>query len=275
VDEEGEELRESFLVAFTEDGRIRRADLKVRIPNPKFVIRCESGQKVIVFTDSGKAYWIDPKDLPRELTSLGKILNLSRGEKAVSAVPIDEFADDEFVVILTRDGYIKKTRLSEFANAKKSGVIASAGEIALARIYREGEVVIGTKMGYVVRFRSDEVPEKGRNAKGVKAVNLRAEDEVAWMTMGRGKEVLILTREGTGKRTDVEEFRLTSRGAMGVSGGRGTIVFMEFVKGNEDVVVLKRNGDMIRINVSKIPKIPRNKKGIHICDDIACATVLE
>ncbi len=270
-EEEIEIGRERCFVAFS-NGNFCKFDLRGR-GMVSFAVSCRNDQMLLMFSSAGKAYWVRVRDIPRDWTPVERFVGISEGERIVSAVPVDEFSKEEFVVLLTVDGYIKKTRLAEFANAKRAGIIATTGRLAVARMYRDGFVVIGTKAGYVVRFKSEEIPEKGRNARGVKAVNLRGDDEVAWMTIGTGKEVLILTSDGYGKRTDVEEFRLTGRGAMGVIGGKGTIAFIELVNGDEEVAIFDRTGRVIRLPVSKIPKIPRTKRGFRLCEGISSALI--
>ncbi len=288
-DEYFEESVEKNLVVITKNGMFKRCDLDfkgrevlgipVKDDEPACAVICRTNQKLLIFSDSGKAYWITVGDIPkRNRTGRGvdvrRYLGLDSDEKVVSAIAVDEF-DGRYVVILTEDGYIKKTKLSEFANAKKAGIIASTSRIAFARLFENGEVVIGTDYGYVVRFKAEEIPEKGRNARGVKAINLRAEDSISWMSVGKGNELLILSKEGFGKRTELEEFRLTSRGSMGVRGIKGSVAVVEFVKGDEDILVFTKDGHAIRVSVGDIPKQSRNGKGVEICKEgIACAVLI-
>ncbi len=284
------------VVVFTKDGFFKRCDLEFRTQGrggtgvlgmpvregdePVFATVCNTKQKLLIFTNTGRAYWIAVRDIPKQDrvgkgVNVRRFLGLSGGESVVSAVAVDEFDEREFVAILTEDGYIKRTKLSEFVNAKRAGIIASSGRIAFARMFRRGEVAIGTKNGYIVRFKADEIPEKGRNARGVRAVNLREGDSIAWMTIGMGKELLILTEEGLGKRTDLEEFRLTSRGSMGVIGVKGRIAVVEFVTGREDVLIFTRDGHAIRVAVRDIPKQGRVSKGVEVSKrGVTCAVLI-
>ncbi len=288
---------EENVVVFTKDGFFKRCEIEFRAQGrggvgvlgmpvregdePVFAVLCNTKQKLLIFSDVGKAYWISVHEIPKQdRTGKGvnvrKFLGLAEEEKIVSAVAVDDFSDREFVVILTEDGYIKKTKLSEFANAKRAGIIASTGRITFARIFKDGEVVIGTKNGYVVRFKAGEIPEKGRNARGVKAINLREGDSIAWMSIGKGKELLILTDDGLGKRTDLDEFRLTNRGSMGVIGIKGSLAVVEFVRGNEDVLIFTKDGYAIRVSVRNIPKQGRISKGVEVSKKgVACAILFE
>ncbi len=284
---------EENVVVFTKDSFFKRCEVEFKAQGrggvgvlgmpvregdePVFAVLCNTKQKLLIFSDAGKAYWISVHDIPKQdRTGKGvnvrKFLGLAEDEKVVSAVAVDDFSDEEFVVILTEDGYIKKTKLSEFANAKKAGIIASVSRIAFARMFREGEVVIGTKNGYVVRFKAEDVPEKGRNARGVRAINLREGDSIAWMSVGKGRDLLILTEDGLGKRTDLDEFRLKSRGSMGVIGIKGSLAVVEFVKSSKDVLIFTKDGYAIRVSVRRIPKQRRISKGVEVSKKgVACA----
>ncbi len=287
---------EENVVVFTKDGFFKRCEVEFRTQGrggvgvlgmpvrngdePVFAVLCNTRQKLLIFSDAGKAYWIAVHDIPKQDrtgkgVSIRKFLGLGEEERVVSAVAVDDFGEDEYVAVLTEDGYIKRTKLSEFANAKKAGIIASSGRIAFARMFREGEVAIGTRNGYVVRFKAEEVPEKGRNARGVKAVNLREGDSIAWLSIGKGKELLILTEDGLGKRTNLDEFRLTSRGSMGVIGVKGCLAVVEFIKGDEDVLIFTKDGHAIRVAVKNIPKQGRVSKGVEVSKKgVACAILI-
>ena len=284
---------EENVVVFTKDGFFKRCEVEFKAQGrggvgvlgmpvregdePVFAVLCNTKQKLLIFSDASKAYWISVHDIPKQdRTGKGvnvrKFLGLAEDEKVVSAVAVDDFSDKEFVVILTEDGYIKKTKLSEFANAKKAGIIASASRIAFARMFKEGEVVIGTKNGYVVRFKAEDIPEKGRNARGVRAINLREGDSIAWMSVGKGRDLLILTEDGLGKRTDLDEFRLKSRGSMGVIGIKGSLAVVEFIKSSKDVLIFTKDGYAIRVSVRRIPKQRRISKGVEVSKKgVACA----
>jgi len=301
--EEEEEIKaeelitsEENLVVITENGFVKRMDIEFKTQArggvgvlgmpvrdgdaPAVAVLCNSLQKLLVFTNVGKAYWISVHEIPKQDrtgkgVSIRKFLGLAKGEKVVSAVAVDDFVGDQYVVILTEDGYIKKTKLSEFANAKRAGIIASSAKIAFARMFKDGEVAIATNNGYLARFKAEEVPEKGRNAKGVKAISLREGDSIAWLSIGKEKEFLILTEDGLGKRTDVEEFRLTNRGSMGVIAIRGKIAVVDFVKGKEDVVIFTKDGYAIRVAVKNIPKQERYSKGVEVSKrGVSCAILI-
>ncbi len=263
IDEEiVREVVEEFGVAIS-DNQIKRFEIgRALRANPKILLRATSDSDIILFSND-KAYSIHAKDIPIDFTPLSKFISAERVETGVVA------RGD--VVILSKDGNIKKVKVEEFANAKKAGVIAGEN-IGFARLYEDGDVIIATKNGYVVRFKSDEIPEYGRNAKGVKAVTLRDGDEIAWMSIGKGDYVLILTRDGYAKKVPIDEFRLTSRGAMGVIGVRGEIAVAEIVK-DEEYYAYTVEGSAVKINVKRIPMEDRYKKGKKVADNFATIVV--
>jgi len=263
IDEEiVKEVVEEFGVAVS-GNQIKRFEIgKALRSNPKILLRATSDSDVILFSND-KAYSIHAKDVPLDFTPLSKFISAERVETGVVA--------KGDVVILSRDGNIKKVKLEEFANAKRAGIIAGEN-IGFARLYEDGEVIIATKKGYVVRFKSGEIPEYGRSAKGVKAVTLREGDEIAWMSIGKGDYVLILTRDGYAKKVPIDEFRLTGRGAMGVIGVRGEIAVAEIVKENE-YYAYTSEGSAVKINVKRIPKGDRYKKGKKVAENFATIVI--
>ncbi|AEA47337.1 DNA gyrase subunit A [Archaeoglobus veneficus] len=247
---------------------------------PAIIVKCNSRDKLLVFTAS-KAYWLNAYEIPKqERTGKGvnirMYLSIPEGERIVAIVPFQNFEGD--ILILTEDGYIKRTPLSEFENAKRAGIVASGGKIAFARHLDGKEVFIATTNGYAVRFKAEDVPEYGRSAKGVKAISLRQGDSIAWLSCIRGDgDILTLTADGHGKRTAVEEYRLVSRGAMGVINARsGGVVFSEYVEGDEDLLTISKDGYALKIEVKSIPRQGRNARGVIVSrKGIACATLLQ
>ncbi len=185
---------------------------------------CNSTDKLLIFTNTGRAFWINAYEIPRmdrtaRGTTLKRLIRLENGERVVSAVGVRDF-NGKIAVILSPDGYIKKIPLVEFENAKRAGIKASTGEIQQVEILEGESIFIATANGNVVRLRESDVPEYGRNAKGVIAIRLREGDRVAWMSASQGEHLLMLTEKGYGKRCSVDEFRFLGRGSMGMIGYR-------------------------------------------------------
>ncbi|RLI77522.1 DNA gyrase subunit A [Archaeoglobales archaeon] len=291
--------KEDNVLVITQNGFIKRMDIEsfrlqerggvgligiqLKDDVPTTIIKCNSHDKLLFFTNFGKAYWINAYEVPKQdRTAKGinirRFLNVSEDERIVSVVPTKKFGGH--VVILTQDGHIKRTKLSDFVNAKRSGIIAG-NKIAFARRCEGNDVFISTKKGYAVRFRLKSIPELGRSARGVKALKLREKDEIANLTIVRKEGyILTLTENGYGKRTDESLYRATNRGTMGiinlkVTGKTGDVVASEYVRGDEELITLSKDGYALKTAVSKIPVKGRSASGVLISKrGIACATIL-
>ena len=227
--------------------------------------------RLLMFTNTGKAYWIHPYEVPKldrtaRGTSLKHLISLENGEHVVSAISVPDFSGK--VLILTEDGYIKAVELQDFENAKRGGIIAVNGEIHTAKLAEGEDVVISTENGMLIRFDTSSVPVYGRNAKGVKAIRLKRNDRIAWMDCGNGSEVLLLTENGYGKRTKISEFRKIGRGGMGViafrvRGKTGGVVFSEFVRYGK-LFAFSRDGNAILVSVDQISVQGRNSSGVIV-----------
>ncbi len=291
---------EENLLVITSSGYIKRMDMKtfktqrrggvgvIGIPlrqndSPKFITRCNTHHRLLFFTDKGRAYWINAYELPKQ-ERLGKgvhvrnFIGIDDDESVVSVISVPEFTGE--VIILTEDGYIKRTKLEEFENAKRAGVIAG-GRIAFARLSEGDEVLIATVKGLAARFKIKNISLYGRTARGVKAVKIQKGDRIAWITTIKGDGyILTLANKGFGKRTPVEEYRLTSRGTKGVinirlSEKNGNVIFSEFVTGDEELITISEDGYAIKIKVSSIPVHGRTSSGVKVSKKgIGCATLL-
>jgi DNA gyrase subunit A len=281
--------REENILLITSDGYVKRMSLdefKLQLRGGVGVIAanltkddsisvfkvCNSYSKLLLFSDSGKAFWINAYEIPKmDRTSRGvsirKFIGIGNGEKIVAAIDVNRF-DDRDVVILTPDGYIKRTKLYEFENAKRAGIKASNSPIAFVRLLEGDSVFIATKNGSGVRLRARDISEYSRNAKGVIAIKLREGDEIAWMSARRGKHILTLTEKGYGKRTPLSEFRFIGRGSMGVIAHRisnrtGKLVFAEMCDG-EELFAISKDGYCIRSKVSEISVQGRSSAGVIV-----------
>jgi DNA gyrase subunit A len=233
---------------------------------------CNSTDRLLIFTNTGRAFWINAYEIPKmdrtaRGTTLKRLIRLENGEKVVSALGVKDF-NGKIAVILSPDGYIKKVPLIEFENAKRAGVKASAGEIQQVELLEGDSIFIATANGNVVRLRETDVPEYGRNAKGVIAVRLRDGDRIAWMSASEGEYLLMLTERGYGKRCDVNEFRFIGRGSMGMIGYRisektGKLAFISACNG-EEVFIMSEDGYCIRIDSSTIPVQGRYSSGVVV-----------
>ncbi len=232
-----------------------------------FIVKVRSLDRILLFTKDGKAFSMNAYEIPKQERS-GKGVNLRKflrvDDEIVGVVPYSRRGS---VVILTESGYAKLVRMSEFENAKRSGILASPERVSIVKKAEGKEVIIATKNGKLIRFKLSEVPEYKRTARGVKAITLDG-DEIAWMDVGDGDRILTLTENGYGKATKKEEFRLTSRGGKGVIAHRvtektGKLVFAEFVKGDR-LMVISKDGSVIVVPADQIPTMGRDASGVIV-----------
>ncbi|MGI6192388.1 MAG: DNA gyrase C-terminal beta-propeller domain-containing protein, partial [Christensenellales bacterium] len=215
------------------------------------------------------------------------LLQLCTGEKVTNAFPA---ADGKYLVMCTKGGVIKKTELSSFENIRKGGLIAvnlREDDELISVIVSEGEdeFIIATRNGKCIRFSESDVRPMGRTATGVRAISLEEGDEVVSLEkVTKGQQVLAVSELGIGKRTSEEEYRLQGRGgkgiaAMNITEKTGRLCALHVVNGDEDVMLIRSDGTIIRLHVAEIREISRNTQGVklmHVDGDVkvvaACIT---
>ncbi|MNJ91064.1 DNA gyrase subunit A [compost metagenome] len=237
---------------------------------------------LLVFTDKGKVYWCKVHRLPlgtrtSKGKSLANVVQLSSGENVRAILPVDEFSENKYVVMLTEKGVIKKTSLDSFANPRTAGIIALTtdledGVIAVKISDGMSDVFIATKEGMSIRFNEADVRGMGRTARGVKAITLAKEDVVVAMEIlekGTKDTILMVTTKGYGKRSEVEEYRIQSRGGVGIITQKttdkvGLVVGTKKVKADHELILSTDNGQVIRMKISDISVLGRNTQGVRL-----------
>ena len=239
---------------------------------------------LLSFTTRGRLYWSRVYEIPEGTrTSKGKaIVNIiqlsSPDEKITASIPIRSFnpkdIKDEYLLMCTRKGTIKKIALSEFANPRRGGIIAiklEDGDILMdvKKIEKNPEVVIATKKGIAIRFKEQDVRAIGRAGQGVRGISLEKDDEVIGMEVFSPEDVFVSVAEnGYGKRTEVGKYRLQKRGGKGVinmqtSERNGNVIYIG--KANEgQIMLITEHGITIRSKVDKISVIGRNTQGVRL-----------
>ena len=239
---------------------------------------------MLSFTTRGRLYWSRVYEIPEGTrTSKGKaIVNIiqlsSPDEKITASIPIRSFEPkeikDEYLLMCTRKGTIKKIALSEFANPRRGGIIAiklEDGDILMdvKKIEKNPEVVIATKKGIAIRFKEQDVRAIGRAGQGVRGITLEKDDEVIGMEVFSPEDVFVSVAEnGYGKRTEVGKYRLQKRGGKGVinmqtSERNGNVIYIG--KANEgQIMLITEHGITIRSKVDKISVIGRNTQGVRL-----------
>lgn len=247
------------------------------------IFTADTFDTMIFFTNKGKCYGVEVWKLPEgSRTSRGKavvnLLAMSEGEKITALMPVKNFESEDTIVVVTRTGMIKRTPIVEFKSCvRQSGIIAHLLEdndevvnVSLSDGTRQ--IVLGTKQGMAIRFPETTVRTCGRQSKGVIGVRLDEGDIVCGMeVLKESAKLLVVTEKGYGKRTDVEEYRVTNRGGKGViniaiTDKNGPVASFGEVNEDNDVVVSTANGMMIRVPSSSIRSTGRNAQGVRIID---------
>ncbi len=263
----------------------------------EMVFQASTHHYLLFFTDRGKAYKIRVFDIPEgsrqsKGRSLANVIAKENDEKVTATLAITEFTDDKFVVMCTSKGTIKKTTLSSFANVRQNGIIAiglNDDDSMIAADITDGkaEIIIGTRNGMACRFVESGVRAMGRTAAGVRGIRLSNKDYVVSMLVIKrpDAQVLVVAENGFGKRTKYEDFRLTNRGGKGVIAMRitpktGPITKMVIAFDTEDLVVITKNGILIRQSIENIRTIGRNTQGVKLIrldssDTIADITTIQ
>jgi DNA gyrase subunit A len=237
---------------------------------------------IMIFSDRGRAYWLKVHEIPDvgpggKGKSIANLVSLEEGEKIAAMLAVKEFEDDKFVVMGTRRGVIKKTALSAFSNPRAGGIIAMGveeGDSVITVLVSEGkgEIFIGTRNGMAIRFPEDDVRPMGRTAYGVRGITLRDDDVVVAMEVVRPVGTLLtVTERGYGKRTEMEEYRVQSRGGVGVinistSARNGQVVGVSHVEEGDEVLLITQQGMIIRMPTNDVRAIGRATQGVRLIE---------
>jgi DNA gyrase subunit A len=238
---------------------------------------------ILIFSDRGRAYWLRVHAIP-DVGPDGKgkaivnLVTMEEGERIAALMAVRDWPSEEgqqFVVMGTRKGIIKKTDLSLFSNPRPSGIIAMGVEdgdsvIAVEQSDGHEQIFLGTRDGMAIRFEETDVRPMGRTAYGVRGITLRDDDEVVAMEVVRaGGTMLTVTQKGYGKRTELEEYRLQSRGGVGTidiqtSDRNGKVVGIAYVHGDDELLLISQQGKILRIVTSQIRAIGRATQGVRL-----------
>ncbi len=235
---------------------------------------------ILIFTNRGRIYWLKVHEIP-DVGPQGKgkaivnLVQLTGGEKLAAFCAVRDFGSGGFVLLATRRGIVKKTELAAFSNPRPSGIIALSiedGDQLIDAVLTSGEdeLLIGTETGMAIHFSEKDARPMGRTAYGVKGIELDEGDAVVSLQVVRaGGTVLTVTRNGYGKRTTLDEYRIQSRGGKGLidikaSDRNGPVVGVNFLRGEEQVMLITEKGMIIRLNTAEISTIGRNTQGVRL-----------
>ena len=237
---------------------------------------------LLIFTDKGKLFWTKVYRLPQgNRTSKGKaianVVQIQNTEKVMAVLPIEQYSDDRFVVMLTKQGVIKKTALSAFSNPRQAGILALTTDLddlvtAVQLSDGKSDIFIATKEGMSIRFNEDDVRPMGRSARGVRGITLAKEDCVVSLEIIPNEckdSILMVTQSGYGKRSDVSEYRVQGRGGVGIITQKttekvGLVIGARLVKNTQEVILTTDKGQVIRMRISDISVLGRNTQGVRL-----------
>ena len=235
---------------------------------------------ILFFTNTGRCYWLKVYKIPEAgRHSRGRpiinLIELKEGERIAAMVPVRTFDNDRFIIAVTQQGVINKQPLSAYANVRRDGINAinlDEGDrvIECKLTTGDNDIILGTRNGQAVRFHESAARELGRHTRGVRGITLRDDDQVVGMIIvNEADDVLTVTEKGFGKRTPVAEYRKTHRGGSGiinikVTEKNGPVVALKGVFREGDVMLVTRNGIIIRSDVDKISVVSRNTQGVRL-----------
>lgn len=239
---------------------------------------------ILFLTDRGQLYWLKVYKIPEaSRTAIGKavvnLINLAPGEKIKATITTKDFESNKSIAFFTKKGLMKRTNLSEFRNIRSVGIRAISldedDELVMAKIIdneQAQQVLVVTYHGMAVRFLANEVRDTGRNTRGVTAIRFKEENDYvtgATVIDSEDEEILSVSEQGIGKRTQACEYRMTKRGGKGVIAMKltqktGQLVGIVNVDESMDLMLLTGNGKMIRVDMHAIRKAGRNTSGVII-----------
>ncbi|MBI2079046.1 MAG: DNA gyrase subunit A [Euryarchaeota archaeon] len=280
-------VKRSPLAAYRAQGRGGKGIIGTDTTEEDFVTDLfvtSSHNHIMFFTSRGQVHWKKAYELP-EGTRYGRgkavvnlLQGLQQGERVTAAIPVAQFDDDHFVFFATKKGIVKRVALSEFKNVRAGGIRAiglEENDLLIGVVLTKGgqEIVLAKKDGLAIRFKEDDVRPMGRTAVGVWGTRMGPEDEVVALAVTDGKgDILTIKANGRGKRTAIEEYRLTGRGGQGVitinvdesvDGKTVTspVVGMVHVSAGEEIIVSTERGIVIRVPIDEIPQKGRAAQG--------------
>src|SRR6188472_449761 len=237
---------------------------------------------IMIFSDRGRAYWLKVHEIPDvgpdgRGKAIANLVSMEEGERIAAMIAVKEFEEDKFIVMGTRRGVIKKSELSAFSNPRAGGIIAMGVEdgdavIAVQISNGSNEIFIGTRSGMSIRFPEGDVRPMGRTAYGVRGISLREDDEVVGMdVLASNGTILSVTEQGYGKRTELDEYRVQSRGGIGIiniqtSERNGKVIGVAQVSNDDELMLITQQGKILRMAANTIRAIGRATQGVRLID---------
>jgi DNA gyrase subunit A len=245
---------------------------------------------IMIFSDKGRAYWLKVHEIPDvgpggKGKAIANLVLMDPDEKIAALLAVKAFEPDKFIVMGTQRGVVKKTELTAFSNPRAGGIIAIGVEegdrvMAVRMTEGQGEIFIGTRDGMAIRFSESDVRPMGRAAYGVRGIALRDDDQVVAMEVvqpidpaqgGTPGTLLTVTENGYGKRTEIEEYRVQSRGGLGIiniqtSERNGRVVGIALVYDDDELLLISQQGKILRMAAHDVRTIGRATQGVRLID---------
>jgi DNA gyrase subunit A len=235
---------------------------------------------IMIFSDRGRAYWLKVHEIPDvgpggKGKSIANLVSMEEGEKIAAMLAVKEFEEDKFIVMGSRLGVVKKTELSAFSNPRTGGIIAMGIEdndsvIAAQVTDGSAEVFIATRYGMAIRFPESDARPMGRTAYGTRGIQLRGDDFVVSMEIVKaGGALLTVTERGFGKRTEIDEYRVQSRGGVGIiniatTTRNGLVVAVAYVQDGDELLLITQQGMILRMPTNDVRAIGRATQGVTL-----------
>ncbi len=235
---------------------------------------------ILFFTDKGKVYWLKVHEIPQAgRAARGKaivnLLEIGSDENITTTLPVRDFDEDKFIIMATQKGIVKKTALPAYSRPRTNGITAlsldSGDELIRVSITNgEQDVLLGSRNGFAIRFHESQVRPMGRVSRGVKGMSMLKGDELIGMeVVNPGVNLLTVTANGFGKRTEISEYPVQRRGGKGVitiktTERNGKVVNVRQVTEEDDMMIITRNGKVIRMKVKGVSVIGRNTQGVKL-----------
>ncbi len=246
----------------------------------KELITTHTHSRLLFFTNKGRVYRLNAYEIPEAKrqakgTAIVNLLQLNSDEKIATMISIDDSTEEQYLLLSTKNGIVKKTKREEFKNINKSGLIAIGlredDELIGVRVTNgEEEVILVTKDGMSIRFDENDIRHMGRTAMGVKGISLNKNDKVVSMNLcSEGTELLVVSGNGFGKRTSIEEYRAQIRAGKGIktyniTDKTGEIVGAQMVSEDDEMMIINSNGVLIRLRVNEISLFGRVTSGVKL-----------
>ncbi|HOO91095.1 MAG TPA: DNA gyrase subunit A, partial [Syntrophales bacterium] len=237
---------------------------------------------IMFFTNLGRVYWLKIYQIPQAgRAAKGKaivnLIEISRDEKITAVLPVKEFTEGKFVVMATKRGIIKKTDLIAYSNPRAGGIIAltlDEGDelIDVKQTNGDQDIFLGSKKGNAIRFNEHDVRAIGRTSRGVVGIRIADDDEVVGMeVLSDSNSILTVSENGFGKRTEISEYRLQSRGGKGIINLKttsrvGFVTRIKQVTGDEDIMLISSTGNIIRLGVNEVSLLHRSTQGVKLIE---------